>query len=96
MPGKKRHGSDYAQRRHKKSCKRRSAIEAIRGHLKNGHRLGRNYLEGSLGGTNNTLLAGMGFNLLLLMRWAAGNWGNTMVLVFFCLNFRGKLRFAQN
>ena len=62
MPGKKLHGSAYALRRHKTLCKRRSAIEAIIGHLKSDHRMGRNYLKGSIGDRNNALLAGMGFN----------------------------------
>lgn len=72
MPGKKVHESAYALRRHKTLCKRRSAIEAIIGHLKREHRLGRNYLKGSVGDTNNALLAGMGFNLMLLLRELSG------------------------
>ena len=68
IPGKKHHASAYALRRHKRLCKRRSAIEAIIGHLKSDHRLCRNYLKGSIGDRNNALLAGMGFNLLLILR----------------------------
>ena len=72
VPGKKAHASAYALRRHKRRCKRRSAIEAIIGHLKSDHSMGRNYLKGSIGDKNNALLAGMGFNLLLLLRAMAG------------------------
>jgi len=72
IPGKKRHASDYARRQHKRLCKRRSAIEALIGHLKSEHRLVRNYLKGSIGDKNNVLLAGMGFNLMLLVREMAG------------------------
>ena len=68
IPGKKHHASAYALRRHKRLCKRRSAIEAIIGHLKSDHKLCRNYLKGSIGERNNALLAGMGFNLLLILR----------------------------
>ena len=68
MPGQKPPGSAYAHRRHKRMCKRRSAIEAIIGHLKSEHRLGRNYLQGSIGDSKNALLAGMGWNLMLLLR----------------------------
>ncbi len=68
IPGKKSHASAYARRRHKTLCKRRSAIEALISHLKRGHRMGRNYLKGSIGDANNALLAGMGFNIMLLIR----------------------------
>ena len=78
MPGKKVHVSAYALRRHKQLCKCRSAIEAIIGHLKSDHRLGRNYLKGSIGDSNNALLAGMGFNLMLLVSELAGNFLATM------------------
>jgi transposase, IS5 family len=70
--GKKAHASAYALRRHKTLCKRRSAIEAIIGHLKSDHRMGRNYLKGSIGDSNNALLAGMGFNFMLLLREIIG------------------------
>jgi transposase, IS5 family len=40
--------------------------------LKSDHRLGRNYLKGRVGDTNNALLAGMGFNLMLLLREIVG------------------------
>jgi hypothetical protein len=49
-----------------------AAIEAIIGHLKSDHSMGRNYLKGSIGDKNNALLAGMGFNLMLLLRAIAG------------------------
>jgi hypothetical protein len=81
IPGKKSHASAYALRRHKSCCKRRSAIEAIISHLKSDHRMGRNYLKGRVGDTNNALLAGMGFNLMLLLREIAG--------YFFVLLLRG-------
>ena len=79
MPGKKSHSSDYARSVHKSRCKRRSAIEAVISHLKHGHRLGRNYLKGSIGDANNALLSGMGFNLLLLLR----ELGQNIFCVFF-------------
>jgi transposase, IS5 family len=43
------------------------------GHLKSDHSMGSNYLKGSIGDGNNALLAGMGFNLMLLPRELAGN-----------------------
>ena len=55
-------------------CVRRSsAIEAMIGHLKSEHRLGRKDIKGSVGDTHNALLAGMGFNLMLLLRELVGN-----------------------
>ena len=68
IPGKKTHSSAYALRRHKRLCQRRSAIEAVIGHLKSDHRLCRNYLQGSIGDSHNALLSGMGFNLLLFLQ----------------------------
>jgi hypothetical protein len=72
MPGKKVHESAYALRIHKRCCQHRSAIEAIIGPLQSDHRMGRNYLEGSIGDSNNALLAEMGFKLLLLLREIIG------------------------
>ena len=94
MPGKKRHGSTYVLRKHKRLCKRRSAIEAMIGHLKSDHRLGRNYLKGSIGDGVNALLAGMGFNLMLLLRELASNFWAGLFGTFFCLDLRRKLRLA--
>jgi transposase, IS5 family len=47
----------------KKLLKGRSAIEPIIGHMKNEHRLGRNYLLGTLGDKINATLSGCAFNL---------------------------------
>ena len=96
IPGKKAHASAYARRRHKQCCKRRSAIEAIIGQLKSDHGLGRNYLKGSIGDSNNALLAGMGFNLMLLLRALAGNFLAFMFWTIFSLIPSSRLRFAPN
>lgn len=47
----------------KKLLKSRSSIEPIIGHLKNDHRLGRNYLLGQVGDKVNAILSGCAFNL---------------------------------
>jgi IS5 family transposase len=52
----------------KKRMKRRNAIEPIIGHLKSGHRLGRNYLRGISGDIHNVILAACGFNMRKLLR----------------------------
>lgn len=53
----------------KRELKRRSVIEAVIGHLKNDHHLGRNYLKGILGDKMNALLTAAGYNFRLLLRW---------------------------
>jgi transposase, IS5 family len=47
----------------KRKLKRRNAIEPIISHVKRGHLLGRNFLQGQAGDSINALLAGCGFNL---------------------------------
>jgi IS5 family transposase len=47
----------------KKKLHRRARIEPIIGHLKNGHRLGRNFLSGTRGDQINAVMAGCGFNM---------------------------------
>ena len=49
--------------RFKKLLKSRSVIEPIIGHMKNDHRLGRNYLLGTIGDKINAVLSGCAFNL---------------------------------
>ncbi len=39
------------------------------GHLKDGHRMRRNYLKGCNGDRINAVLAAAGFNFSLLLRW---------------------------
>lgn len=56
----------------RKWFKRRSAIEPIISHIKQDHRMGRNYLLGVEGDMMNALFAGCGFNMRKLLR------------VFFC------------
>ena len=47
---------------------RRAAIEPIFGHLKAGHRMGRNYLKATEGDKTNALLCACGFTLRKLLR----------------------------
>jgi len=55
--------SVYDKRKARKNFGRRSAIEPVIGHLKNGFRLARNYLKGSIGDAINLLLAAAAFNI---------------------------------
>ena len=53
----------------KKELRRRSVIEPVIGHLKSDGRLGRNYLKGTLGDQQNSLLTAVGHNFRLLLKW---------------------------
>ena len=53
----------------KKELRRRSVIEPVIGHLKSDGRLGRNYLESTLGDQQNALLTDVGYNFRLLLKW---------------------------
>ena len=53
----------------KREMRRRSAIEPVIGHLKNEHRMDRNYLAGRHGDANNAILAAVGYNFRRLIRW---------------------------
>lgn len=49
--------------------RRRAAVEPVIGHLKAGHRMGRNHLAHAAGDAINAVLAAAGYNFRLLIRW---------------------------
>ena len=53
----------------KREMRRRSAVEPVIGHLKDEHRMGRNYLAHRHGDANNAVLAAVGYNFRRLIRW---------------------------
>jgi transposase, IS5 family len=53
----------------KREMRRRAAIEPVIGHIKNEHRMGRNYLFHSSGDAINAVLAAAGYNFRLLINW---------------------------
>jgi IS5 family transposase len=53
----------------KRQMKRRAAIEPVIGHLKDDHRMGRNYLAHASGDASNAVLAAAGYNFRRLLRW---------------------------
>ena len=53
----------------RKELRRRSAIEAVIGHLKSDGHLGRNYLEGRHGDQANAVLTAVGYNFRLILAW---------------------------
>lgn len=55
----------------KRAFRRRAAIEPVIGHVKTEHRMGRNHLAGAQGDAINAVLAAVGYNFSLLLRWLA-------------------------
>ena len=55
----------------KRALRRRAAVEPVIGHLKSEHRMGRNHLAHSAGDAINAVLAAVGYNFRLLLRWLA-------------------------
>jgi transposase, IS5 family len=53
----------------KREMRRRSAVEPVIGHLKDEHRIGRNYLAHRRGDVSNAILAAAGYNFRRLIDW---------------------------
>ncbi len=53
----------------KAQMRRRSAVEPVIGHMKNEHRMGRNYLANRTGDAANPILAAVGYNFRLILNW---------------------------
>ncbi len=64
-PGKQR--TPYEKQKLRKGFKRRAEIEPKIGHLKQDHRLGRNFYKGIRGDNNNVMLAAAALNFKRMM-----------------------------
>ena len=53
----------------KRQMRRRAAVEPVIGHIKNEHRMGRNYLAHKHGDAINPILAAAGYNFRLILNW---------------------------
>lgn len=53
----------------KRQMRRRPAVEPVIGHVKNEHRMDRNYIWGRDGDAINAVLAPAGYNFRLLLKW---------------------------
>jgi IS5 family transposase len=53
----------------KREMKRRAAVEPVIGHIKNEHRMNRNYLAHDQGDAINAILAAAGYNFSLILKW---------------------------
>ena len=60
--------SNYQKQKMRRRFRARAGIEPIIGHLKQDHRLSRNYLLNEQGDLVNTLLAAAGFNLRKMLQ----------------------------
>ena len=58
----------------KRQMKRRAAVEPVIGHMKNGHRMDRNYLAHQQGDAINPILAAAGYNFRLILKWIRSLW----------------------
>jgi transposase, IS5 family len=65
----------------KRAFMRRAAAEPVIGHLKHEHRMDRNHLAHSTGDAINAVLAAVGYNFSLLLRWLAFLWAWIIVLL---------------
>lgn len=62
--------SRYRKNKLRQAHRKRAGIEAIIGHLKQGHRLNRNYYKGIIGDNINIMLAAAAFNFRRMMnKW---------------------------
>ena len=68
IPGSGKGKTAYQKRKERDRFRRRALIEPIIGHLKQDHRMLRNYLKGVEGDMINTLLAGAAFNMMKMLR----------------------------
>ena len=57
------------QGRIKRELRRRSAMEAVIGHLKSDGHMGRNFLKGREGDPTNVVLTAVGYNFSLILKW---------------------------
>ena len=74
----------------RRELRRRAAIEPVIGHLKTGHRMGRNYLAHAPGDAVNAILAAVGYNFRLLINWII-----TILLALLQLAFASRHRSNQ-
>lgn len=69
----------------RKWLRKRSRIEPIIGHLKVDHRMGRNFLLGSLGDKINAILASCAFNLRKILRTIARSFMSFLYQIIFTM-----------
>jgi len=68
IPGSGKGKTAYQKAKDRERFRRRASIEPIIGHLKQDHRVLRNYLKGVEGDMINTILAGAALNMMKMLR----------------------------
>ena len=69
------------QGRIKRELRRRSAVEAVIGHLKSDGHMGRNFLKGREGDHTNAVLTAVGYNFRLVLKWIRLLWTNIILMI---------------
>jgi IS5 family transposase len=87
--------NNYQKQKIRKQFRARAGIEPIIGHLKQDHRMGRNYLLDEQGDIVNTLLAAAGFNLRKMLRRLKAGAQNIFVefIKYILFNPKWQLKF---
>ncbi len=89
--------TQYQKRKKRKHFRRRAAIEPIIGHLKQDHRVARNFLKGQIGDSINFIMAAAGFNFKkLLVKLKKEAFWLFFQLDFIIIKFNGKSKLAKN
>ena len=78
----------------KRELRRRSAIEAVIGHLKTDGHLGRNFLKGRNGDHDNAVLTAAGYNLRLVLKWLRALLRKILIALFAPLTSQSALKTA--
>ena len=68
LPNTRKKESYYLKKQREARCRSRTGIEGLISHLKQDHRMLRNYLKGTAGDQINTLLAASAYNMMKWMR----------------------------
>ena len=92
-PGKER--TAYEKQKLRKGFKRRAAIEPKIGHLKQDHRLSRNFYKGIKGDNNNVMLAAAAMNFKRIMNKWSGHGGIFLFRLFQTLLHSIKAQYSQ-
>lgn len=79
----------------KRERRRRSAIEAVIGHMKTDGHLGRNYLKGRHGDHANAVLTAVGHNFRLILNWLRTLLRQILVAVLTAITPRSALNPAS-
>jgi IS5 family transposase len=79
----------------KRELRRRSAIEAVIGHLKTDGHLGRNFLKGRNGDHANAVLTAAGYNFRLVLKWLRALLRQILAAVFAALEPKSALNPAS-